>query len=36
VMSFAFTMLANLEQDKGRGVQQRAFKALKKLAELKP
>jgi menaquinone-9 beta-reductase len=36
VMSFAFTMLANLEQDNGRGVQQRAFKVLKRLAEMKP
>src|SRR5687768_3075566 len=31
VMSFAFSLLANLEQDKGGGMQQRAFKALKKL-----
>ena len=36
VMSLAFTMLANLEQEGGNGMQQRAFKVLKKLAELKP
>jgi geranylgeranyl reductase family protein len=36
VMSLAFTMLANLEQKGGNGMQQRAFKVLKKLAELKP
>src|SRR5918992_829799 len=35
VMSLAFTMLANLEDSAARGVQQRAFKLLKKLAEMK-
>ncbi|HEX2049811.1 MAG TPA: geranylgeranyl reductase family protein [Actinomycetota bacterium] len=36
VMSFALTMLANLEDSRAHGVQQRAFKALKKLAEVNP
>ena len=36
MMSFAFTMLANLEDSRPRGAQQRGFFALKKLAELKP
>ena len=36
VMSFALTMLGNLEDSSPHGVQQRAFKLLKKLAEVKP
>ena len=36
VMSFALTLLANLEDENSRGSQQRGLKVLKKLAELKP
>lgn len=36
VMSFAFTMLANLEDSKAKGFEQRGFKLMKLLAELKP
>jgi len=36
VMSFAFTMLANLEDSKATTYEQRSLKALKLLAELKP
>ncbi|MGH2788594.1 MAG: NAD(P)/FAD-dependent oxidoreductase [Actinomycetota bacterium] len=36
VMSFALTLLANLEDERGRGVGQRGLKFLKKLAEVKP
>jgi flavin-dependent dehydrogenase len=36
VMSFAFTMLANLEDSKATTYEQRGLKALKLLAELKP
>jgi geranylgeranyl reductase family protein len=36
VMSFAFTMLANLEDHHGHSAQQRGFRLLKRLAELKP
>ena len=36
VMSFAFTMLANLEDTKATNMEQRGFKALKMLAEWKP
>ena len=36
VMSFAFTMLANLEDSKATTMEQRGFKFLKLLAELKP
>ncbi|MGH2752354.1 MAG: NAD(P)/FAD-dependent oxidoreductase [Actinomycetota bacterium] len=36
VMSFAFTMLANLEDTKASSYEQRLFKALKMIAELKP
>ena len=36
VMSFAFTLLANLEDDDGKDVNQRGFRALKFLAEVKP
>jgi geranylgeranyl reductase family protein len=36
VMSFALIMLANLEDRRTHGARQRGFKALKKLAELKP
>ena len=36
VMSFALTLLANLEDPQGRGSQQKGLKVLKKLAEIKP
>ena len=36
VMSFAFTMLGNLDDHSAGGVQQRGFKLLKRLAEIKP
>jgi menaquinone-9 beta-reductase len=36
VMSFALTLLANLEDSQPRGVEQRGFWALKKIAEFKP
>jgi menaquinone-9 beta-reductase len=36
VMSFALTILANLEDTRARNAQQGAFKLLKKLAEIKP
>jgi geranylgeranyl reductase family protein len=36
VMSFALTMLGNLEDSRARTAQQRGFKLLKKLAEVKP
>lgn len=36
VMSFAFTMLANLEDDKAHNFEQKGFKLLTKIAELKP
>jgi geranylgeranyl reductase family protein len=36
VMSFALTMLANLEDSQTRNAEQRGFKMLKKLAEIKP
>jgi menaquinone-9 beta-reductase len=36
VMSFALTLLANLEDDRASNTQQRGFKLLKKIAELKP
>jgi flavin-dependent dehydrogenase len=36
VMSFALTMLGNLEDSRAHGVQQKGFKLLKKLAEIKP
>ena len=36
VMSFALTMLGNLEDSAAGGVQQRTFHLLKKLAEMKP
>lgn len=36
VMSFALTMLGNLEDTKATNTQQRLFKALKMIAELKP
>lgn len=36
VMSFALTMLGNLEDSTAHGVQQKGFKLLKKLAEVKP
>jgi menaquinone-9 beta-reductase len=36
VMSFALTLLANLEDEKGRNAEQRGLKMMKKLAELKP
>jgi menaquinone-9 beta-reductase len=36
VMSFALIMLANLEEEPPRGIQQRGLKMMKKLAELKP
>ncbi|MFN2389603.1 MAG: NAD(P)/FAD-dependent oxidoreductase [Actinomycetota bacterium] len=35
MMSFVLTLLANLEDERAHGAQQRGFKALKKLAELK-
>jgi menaquinone-9 beta-reductase len=36
VMSFALTLLANLEDRRAHGAQQRGLKILKKLAEIKP
>jgi menaquinone-9 beta-reductase len=36
VMSFALTLLANLEDDKAWNVEQKGLKFLKKLAEIKP
>jgi hypothetical protein len=36
VMSFALTLLANLEDDRAHDYEQRGFKALLKIAELKP
>jgi menaquinone-9 beta-reductase len=36
VMSFALTMLANLEDSRPRGAEQRGFRVLKRLAEIKP
>jgi menaquinone-9 beta-reductase len=36
VMSFALTLLANLEDEKGHNAEQRGLKMMKKLAELKP
>ncbi len=36
VMSFALTLLANLEDERGRTAEQRGLKLMKKLAELKP
>ena len=36
VMSYALTLMANLEDEAGKGLEQRGLKVLKKLAELKP
>ena len=36
VMSFAFTMMANLEDESGMGAEQKGLKLMKKLARLKP
>ncbi len=36
VMSFALTLLANLEDSKAHGAEQKGFKFMKRLAELKP
>jgi hypothetical protein len=36
VMSFALTMLANLEDGRAHNAQQKGFKLLKRLAEIKP
>lgn len=36
VMSFALTVMANLEDSRGRTAEQRGLKAMKKLAEIKP
>jgi hypothetical protein len=36
VMSFALTLLANLEDYNGKGTQQMGLKVLKRIAELKP
>jgi hypothetical protein len=36
VMSYALTILANLEDTNGKGFEQKGLKILKKLAELKP
>ena len=36
VMSYAMTLMANLEDEAGKGLEQRGLKVLKKLAELKP
>ncbi len=36
VMSFALTLLANLEDTKAHNAEQRGLKMMKKLAELKP
>jgi hypothetical protein len=35
-MSFALTLLANLEDYNGKGTQQVGLKVLKRIAELKP
>jgi flavin-dependent dehydrogenase len=36
IMTFMLTMLANLQDSRPRGLDQRGLRALKKLAELKP
>ncbi len=36
VMSYALTLMANLEDEAGKGLEQKGLKMLKKLAELKP
>ena len=36
VMSFALTLLCNLEDERGRGAEQRGLRIMKKLAEIKP
>ena len=36
VMSYALTLMANLEDADGKGLQQKGLKVMKKLAELKP
>ena len=35
-MSFALTLLANLEDSKPKGAEQKGFWLLKKIAEVKP
>ncbi len=36
VMSYALTLMANLEDTRGKGLEQKSLKIMKKLAELKP